>query len=160
MFRFIAAISWFIQSKTFMNKIEIKKMIRRIHVSPRRLKITSNPDINAKNKFAKLHPLTFCSWLNCEVSRRAPQKWLVINFQSLMALLSAPGSWLKQKLHFPPQSLESYPTEWHFEPHQRYNWLILGPERHRKKTSSPKNAWSVLMGLNVEILFVALFSEW
>lgn len=45
-------------------------------------------------------------------------------------------TWLlnKQKSHAPtffspPQSLESYPTEWHFQNHQWYNWLILGPER-------------------------------
>lgn len=42
-------------------------------------------------------------------------------------------TWLlnKQKSHSPPQSLESYPTEWHFEHHQWYNWLILGPERQK-----------------------------
>lgn len=77
----------------------------------------------------KLHPLTFCSWLNSRASCCAWQKWLVINFQSLMALLSAPGLWINKNLIFPPQSLESYPTERHFQRHQRHNWLILGPER-------------------------------
>lgn len=73
----------------------------------------------------------FCSWLSCEASHCARQKWLVINFQSLMALLSAPGSWINKNLIAPPQSLESYPTEWHFQHHQRYNWLILGPGRQK-----------------------------
>lgn len=56
-----------------------------------------------------LHPLTFCSWLNCETSCCALQKWLVINFQSLMALLSAPGSWINKNLIAPLNHLKVIP---------------------------------------------------
>lgn len=35
----------------------------------------------------------------------------------------------------PSHTLESYPTEWHFHHHQRYNWLILGPEEQRTPSS-------------------------
>lgn len=51
----------------------------------------------------------------------------------ISALVSAPGSLLnrKKKNATPPthpQSLESYPAEWHFHHHhQWYNGLILGP---------------------------------
>lgn len=53
-------------------------------------------------------------------------------------------TWLlnKQKSHGPPQSLESYPTEWHFQHHQWYNWLILEPER--QKTPSEESLISFL----------------
>lgn len=53
-------------------------------------------------------------------------------------------TWLlnKQKSHCPPQSLESYPTEWHFQHHQWYNRLILGPKR--QKTPSEESLISFL----------------
>lgn len=49
-------------------------------------------------------------------------------------------TWLmnKQKSHFPPQSLESYPTESHFQRHQWHNRLIFGSlatERSSRKES-------------------------
>lgn len=70
--------------------------------------INGNPDLNAQTN-VKLHPLTFCSWLNCEAPRCAQQKWLVINFQSLMAPLSAPGSWINKNLIAPLNHLKVIP---------------------------------------------------
>lgn len=96
----------------------------------------------------KLHPLTFSSWLTSAATRRARQKSLVINFQSLMVLLSAPGYWINKNLIAPLNHLKVIPLRGTFNIISNTSgWFWVPSDR----TLPWKKAWSASFALNSDL---------